>query len=245
MKILVPIKRVVDPYAKVRPKADGSGIDLDGIKFEINPFDEIALEEAVRLKEQGIATSIQVISIGPVETQEQLRKALAMGADEAILVESTQEWDSLGIAGELAAWTSELAPQLILMGKQATDDDNNQAAQMLSAKLDWPLACYASKVTVSGSTVTVARETDLGEETVEMVLPAVISTDLRLNEPRYIALPAIIKARSKPLQTATAKTSPTLRTKVTHFAAPAPRAAGRIVGSTDELVAALKERGVL
>jgi electron transfer flavoprotein beta subunit len=245
MKILVPVKRVVDPYAKVRPLPDGSGIDTTGLKFEINPFDEIAVEEAVRQKEKNPAIEITVVSIGGPESEEQLRKALAIGADKAILIESASPFDSSGVATELAELARELQPDLILMGKQATDDDNNQAAQMLAAKLDWPQATFASKLELSAGQATVTRETDTGEETLQLSLPGVVTTDLRLNEPRYIALPGIIKARSKPLEKRQAKTSPSPKVRLLKAEAPAPRAAGRKVGSVDELVGALKERGVL
>jgi len=245
MKILVPIKRVIDPYAKVRPLADGSGIDTGGVKFEINPFDEIAVEEAVRLREKLGSVEIVVVTICGPEGEEQLRKALAMGADKAILVESSESLDSLGVAKELEAVVRELQPDLVLMGKQATDDDNNQAAQMLAARLDWPQATFASKVEVSGSTVKVTRETDDGDETLELDFPALVTTDLRLNEPRYIALPGIIKARSKPLERRPRATTATPKTKVTKYESPAPRAAGRKLGSVDELVAVLKERGAI
>lgn len=245
MKILVPIKRVVDPYAKVRPLADGSGIDTTGLKFEINPFDEIAVEEAVRMKEKDPSVEITVVTIAGVEAEEQLRKALAMGADKAILVESTEVYDSPSVAAELAALARELAPDLILMGKQATDDDNNQAGQMLAAKLDWPQATFASKVETAGSSLKVTRETDTGEETLTLPLPCLVTTDLRLNEPRYIALPGIIKARSKPLERRTPLTQSKLHTRVVKMEAPPARAAGRKVASVDELVAALKDRGAL
>lgn len=245
MKILVPVKRVVDPYAKVRPLPDGSGLDLGSVKFEINPFDEIAVEEAVRQKETDPSIEITVVSIGTAECEDQLRKALAIGADKAILIETTSVFDSPGIAGELAELAKELTPDIILMGKQATDDDCNQAAQMLAAKLDWPQATFASKVVILGQSATVTRETDSGEETLQLPLPAVITTDLRLNEPRYIALPGIIKARSKPLERRAAKTSPSPKTRITFMEAPAARAAGRKVANVDELVTALKERGAL
>jgi electron transfer flavoprotein beta subunit len=245
MKVLVPVKRVVDPYAKVKPLPDGSGVDTSGLKFEINPFDEIAVEEAVRLKEKGVVTEIIAVSIGAAQCEEQLRKVLAMGADKAILIESSEEWDSPSVAAELAALAQELAPDLILMGKQATDDDNNQAGQMLAAKLDWPQATFASKIEASGGSISVTRETDSGEEILSLTLPAIVTTDLRLNEPRYIALPGIIKARSKPLEKRAAKTTPNLKTRVVKVEAPPARAAGKRVGSVDELVAALKDRGVL
>ena len=245
MKILVPIKRVVDPYAKVRPLADGSGIDTTGLKFEINPFDEIAVEEAVRMREKNSSVEITALSIGGAECEDQLRKALAMGADKAILIETSDPMDSTVVASELAAAASELKPDLILMGKQATDDDNNQAGQMLAAKLDWPQATFAAKVEASGSSVTVTRETDTGDETLELPLPAVVTTDLRLNEPRYIALPGIIKARSKSLEKRGRFTSATPKTRGTKMEAPPARQAGKKVGSVDELVSALREKGAL
>ncbi len=245
MKILVPIKRVVDPYAKVRPLSDGSGIDTTGLKFEINPFDEIAVEEAVRQKEKNPAVDITVVSIGGGEAEEQLRKALAIGADRAILVESSISLDSPGVAAELAALAAELQPDLILMGKQATDDDCNQAGQMLAAKLDWPQATFASHLELGSGKATVTRETDTGEEVLELPLPAVVTTDLRLNEPRYIGLPGIIKARNKPLEKRAPKTSSSPKTRMVKAEAPPARAAGRKVGSVQELVSALRERGVL
>jgi electron transfer flavoprotein beta subunit len=245
MKILVPIKRVVDPYAKVRPLPDGSGIDTSGVKFEINPFDEIAVEEAVRLREKTPDIEITVVTIGSGESEEQLRKALAMGADKAILIETDQSFDSPAVAKELAELALELQPDMILMGKQATDDDCNQAGQMLAAKLDWPQATFASKVEITGSSARVTRETDTGEETLELDLPCVVTADLRLNEPRYIALPGIIKARSKPLERRTPKTSPAPKTRLLKMEAPAPRSAGKRVANVGELVTALKERGAL
>ncbi len=245
MKILVPIKRVVDPYAKVKPLGDGSGIDTGGMQFAINPFDEIAVEEAVRLREKDPAVEITVVSIGAGECEEQLRKALAMGADKALLVETSEVYDSPSVAAELAALALELSPDLILMGKQATDDDCNQVGQMLAARLDWPQATFASKVEIVPGGLRVTRETDTGEETFELPLPAVVTADLRLNEPRYIALPGIIKARSKPLDRRPPLTEPRLRTKTVAYSAPPARAAGRKVASVDELVAALRERGAL
>lgn len=245
MKILVPIKRVVDPYAKVRPLADGSGLDTAGAKFEINPFDEIAVEEAVRLREKQPGIEIVAVTIGGAECVDQLRKALAMGADKAILIETSQAYDSPSVAKELMALVAELQPDLVLMGKQATDDDNNQAAQMLAALLGWPQATFASKVELGSGTVKVTRETDTGEETLELDLPALVTTDLRLNEPRYIALPGIIKARSKPLEQRPPSTTPSPKTRVVKVASPPARAAGQRVGSVDELVAVLKQRGAL
>ena len=245
MKVMVPIKRVVDPYAKVRPLADGSAVDTTGAKFEINPFDEIAVEEAVRLKEKGIATEIVVVSIGKSESEEQLRKALAIGADRAILLETDMVTDSSVIAECLKQIVSTEQPALILMGKQATDDDANQAGQMLAAKLGWPIATFAAKVEVNGTNVSVTRETDTGEQVVEFVTPAIITTDLRLNEPRYVALPGIIKARSKPLIRQAITTESCSKVNMTHVESPPSRPVGRKVGNVAELAAAIKERGVL
>lgn len=245
MRILVPVKRVVDPYAKVKPLGDGSGIDTSGVKFEVNPFDEIALEEAVRIKERDASTEVIAVSIGASECEEQLRKALAIGADKAILVETSDAYDSPSVAKELEALVRQLQPDLILMGKQATDDDCNQVGQMLAARLDWPQATFASKIEVSGSSVKVTRETDTGEEVLDLPLPALITADLRLNEPRYIALPGIIKARSKPLEKRAPLTTPVLKTRRIKVESPPPRAAGQKVGSVEELVAALQAKGVL
>lgn len=245
MKILVPVKRVVDPYAKVKPLPDGSGIDTNGVKFEVNPFDEIALEEAVRIKEKDAGVTVVAVSIGAAECEEQLRKALAMGADQAILIETAAEYDSLGIAKELEAVVRQENPDVVLMGKQATDDDNNQAGQMLAARLDWPQATFAAKIEVNGGTLKVTRETDSGEEVLDLATPCLITTDLRLNEPRYIALPGIIKARSKPLEKRPAATTSAPKTKMVKVEAPPARAAGKRVSSVDELVSALKDKGVL
>jgi electron transfer flavoprotein beta subunit len=245
MKVMVPIKRVVDPYAKVRPLSDGSAVDTTGVKFEINPFDEIAVEEAVRLKERGIATEVVVVSIGRSECEEQLRKALAIGADRAILLETDAVLDSSLVASILKSAVETEAPALVLMGKQATDDDSNQAGQILAAKLKWPIATFAAKVEISGSTVTVTRETDTGEQVVELSTPAVVTTDLRLNEPRYVALPGIIKARSKPLEKQTVSDVASVKLKTIAVETPAARPAGRKVGSVSELASAIKERGVI
>lgn len=245
MVILVPVKRVVDPYAKVRPLPDGSALDLSGQKFEINPFDEIAMEEAVRLKERDASVQITAVSIGTAEWEEQLRKALAMGADRAVLIETDQPFDPPAVATELAAYIAAQGADLVLMGKQATDDDANQVAQILAAKLNWPQATFAAKVTISGNVATVVRETDTGEETLELDLPAVITTDLRLNEPRYIALPGIIKARSKPLDRVAPTHAPSPKTRVLSVTSPPARAAGRKVADVDELVSLLRDRGVL
>src|SRR6185503_11328900 len=213
MKILVTVKRVVDPFAKVRPLPDGTGIDTSGVKFEINPFDEIALEEAVRIKEKNPSTEIVAIAIGGPECEDQLRKALAIGADSAILIEASAEWDSPAIAKELEALVRELSPDIVLMGKQGSDDDNGQVGGMLAARLDWPQASFASKIDISPTSAIVTRETDTGEETLELSLPCLVTADLRLNEPRYVALPGIIKARSKPLEKRAPKTTPQTKTK--------------------------------
>ena len=245
MKILVPVKRVIDPYAKVKPLADGSGLDVAGVKFDINPFDEIAVEEAVRMKEADPGVHITVVSIGASECEEQLRKALAIGADEAVLIETDDTLDSFVVANELEFVVRQLNPDLVLMGKQATDDDCNQAGQMLAARLGWPQATFACKVERGAGNLRVTRETDTGEETLELPLPCLVTTDLRLNEPRYIALPGIIKARSKPLTKQQRATQAQPKTRVVRLVSPPPRPAGRMVGSVDELVVALKERGAL
>jgi len=200
MKVLVAIKRVVDFNVKVRVKADGSGVETTNVKMSMNPFDEIAVEEAVRLKESGAATEIVVVSCGVQACQETLRTALAIGADRAILVETDVELQPLAVAKLLKAIVDKEQPQLVILGKQAIDDDSNQVGQMLAALLDWPQAAFASKVEVDGGRLRVKREVDGGLETVEMSLPAVVTTDLRLNEPRYAALPNIMKAKKKPLE---------------------------------------------
>jgi electron transfer flavoprotein beta subunit len=245
MKILVPVKRVIDPYAKVRTLPDGSGIDLGGIKFEVNPFDEIAVEQAVRFKESGRATEVIVVSIGGQECEEQLRKALAMGADRAILIESPSPLDSPGVAAELAALARELAPDLVLMGKQGTDDDSNQAGQMLAARLGWPQITFVAKLETEGGAVRAVRETDTGEESVEAPLPAVVTVDLRLNEPRYIPLPGIIKARTKPLDRRPVAVGLAPKTRTLRVDPVPARPPGRRVGSVDELVAELRARGAI
>ena len=201
MKILVPIKRVVDYNVKVRVKPDGSGVDTANVKMSMNPFDEIAVEEAVRLRERGIATEIVAVSCGAQACQETLRTALAIGANSAILVQSDVELQPLAVAKLLAAVVARESPGLVILGKQAIDDDANQVGQMLAALLDWPQATFASKVDIAGGTATVKREVDGGLETVEMALPGVVTTDLRLNEPRYATLPNIMKAKKKPLDT--------------------------------------------
>jgi electron transfer flavoprotein beta subunit len=244
MRILCPIKRVVDPYAKVQALSDGSGIDAAGAKYDINPFDEIALEEAVQIRERLGSAEIIAVSIGQAESEDQLRKALAMGADRAILITIDGSTDSLGIAKLLKGVVEELSPDLVLMGKQATDDDNNQAAQMLAGMLGWPQATFASKIEIAPNSAIVTRETDEGEEILEVKLPAVATADLRLNQPRYIALPAIMKARNKPLEKRVgAATAP--RTKTVRYDAPPPRQAGVKVGSVEELISKLKSLGAL
>jgi electron transfer flavoprotein beta subunit len=249
MKLLVPVKRVIDYNVKPRVKADGTGVDLANVKMSMNPFDEIAVEEAIRLKEKGVATEIVVVSIGPAKAQETLRTALAMGADRAILVTSETEVEPLAVAKILAKVAQEEQPGLVILGKQAIDDDSNQTGQMLAALLAWPQGTFASKVEVEGSdAVNVTREVDGGLETVRLKLPAVVTTDLRLNEPRYASLPNIMKAKSKPLAQKTpadygVDTAPRLTTlKVTE---PAKRSAGIKVGSVDELIDKLRETGVV
>jgi electron transfer flavoprotein beta subunit len=201
MKILVPVKRVVDANVKVRVKSDGTGVELANVKMAMNPFDEIAVEEAMRLKEAGVATEIVAVSCGSAACQETLRTALALGADRAILVETGAELQPLAVAKLLKALAAKESPQAIIMGKQAIDDDNNQTGQMLAALLGWPQATFASKVKIEGGQAQVTREVDGGLETVAIRLPAVITTDLRLNEPRYVTLPNIMKAKKKPLET--------------------------------------------
>jgi electron transfer flavoprotein beta subunit len=201
MKVLVPVKRVVDYNVKVRVKSDGTGVDIANVKMSMNPFDEIAVEEAVRLKEKGVVTEIIAVSCGDAKCQETLRTAMAIGADRGILVETTEELQPLAVAKLLKALVDKEAPQLIILGKQAIDDDANQTGQMLAALADLPQATFASKVEVSGDNVNVTREVDGGLETISLTLPAVITTDLRLNEPRYVTLPNIMKAKKKQLDT--------------------------------------------
>jgi electron transfer flavoprotein beta subunit len=243
MKVLVPVKRVVDFNVKVRVKPDGSGVDLANVKMSMNPFDEIAVEEAVRLKERGIATEIVAISCGVTACQETLRTALALGADRAILVESTADLQPLAVAKLIAAIAKKESPQLVLLGKQAIDDDANQVGQMVAALLDWPQATFASKLDIADGKASVKREVDGGLETVEIGLPAVVTTDLRLNEPRYATLPNILKANKKPLETVTPEglgvdVAPRLATvKVEE---PAKRVGGGKVASVAELVDKLR-----
>jgi electron transfer flavoprotein beta subunit len=201
MKVLVPVKRVVDYNVKVRVKSDGSGVDIANVKMSMNPFDEIALEEAVRLKEAGKVTEVVAVSVGVTQCQETIRTGLAIGADRGILVETAVETEPLAVAKLIKALAEKEQPQLIILGKQAIDDDSNQTGQMVAALLGWPQATFASKVVVEDGKVTVTREVDGGLETVALSLPAVITTDLRLNEPRYVTLPNIMKAKKKPLET--------------------------------------------
>jgi len=203
MKLLVPVKRVIDYNVKVRVKPDGSAVETANVKMSMNPFDEIAVEEAVRLREKGIATEVVAVSCGLAACQETLRTALAIGADRAILVETDVELQPLAVAKLLKALVDKEQPRLVILGKQAIDDDANQTGQMLAALLDWPQATFASKVDVAGDSITVKREVDGGLETIAMNLPAIVTTDLRLNEPRYATLPNIMKAKKKPLETTT------------------------------------------
>jgi electron transfer flavoprotein beta subunit len=248
MKLLVPVKRVIDYNVKPRVKSDGTGIDLANVKMSMNPFDEIAVEEAIRLKEKGAATEIVAVSIGPAKAQETLRTALAMGADRAILVQTDAEVEPLAVAKILKKIAEEEQPGMIILGKQAIDDDSNQTGQMLAALLGWGQGTFASKVEVDGESVNVTREVDGGLETVKLKLPAVITTDLRLNEPRYASLPNIMKAKSKPLAQKTPDdygidTAPRLTTlKVVE---PPKRSAGVKVGSVGELIDKMRETGVL
>ena len=247
MKILVPVKRVIDYNVKPRVKADGSGVDLANVKMSMNPFDEIAVEEALRIKEAGKAEEVIAVSIGPAKATETLRTALAMGADRAILVQTDDEVEPLAVAKILKAIYEEEQPGLVILGKQAIDDDSNQTGQMLAALLDWPQGTFASKVELVGNGLNVTREVDGGLETVALSTPAVVTTDLRLNEPRYASLPNIMKAKSKPLVTKSpgdygVDVAPRLETlKVNE---PPKRSAGIKVGSIDELVGKLKALGV-
>ena len=247
MKILVPVKRVIDYNVKPRVKSDGSGVDLANVKMSMNPFDEISVEEAIRLKEAGTAEEIVAVSIGPAKAQETLRTALAMGADRAILVETDDEVEPLGVAKILKAIVDEEQPGLVILGKQAIDDDSNQTGQMLAALLGRPQGTFANELTVEGDSVTVKREVDGGLETVKLDLPAVITTDLRLNEPRYASLPNIMKAKKKPLDSKTpgdygVDIAPRLKTLT--VSEPPVRQAGIKVEDVDALVAKLKEMGI-
>ncbi|MEP3439330.1 MAG: electron transfer flavoprotein subunit beta/FixA family protein [Hoeflea sp.] len=249
MKILVPVKRVVDYNVKIRVKPDGSGVDLANVKMSMNPFDEIAIEEALRLREAGKATEVIAVSIGPAKAEETLRTALAMGADRAILVEADTLVEPLAVAKILKAIVGEESPDLVILGKQAIDDDANQTGQMLSALLGWSQATFASKVEIGDGTADVTREVDGGLQTISVKLPAIVTTDLRLNEPRYASLPNIMKAKKKPLDKKTAAdygVDIAARLEVIKTEEPGGRKAGVKVGSVAELVDKLKnEAGVL
>jgi electron transfer flavoprotein beta subunit len=249
MKVLVPVKRVIDYNIKARVKSDQSGVDLANVKMSMNPFCEIAVEEAVRLLEKGVATEVVAVSIGPVQAQETIRTALAMGADRGILIQTDADPEPLEVAKLLAAVAKAEQPRLILMGKQAIDGDNNAVGQMLSALLDWPQATFASKIEVTGDTVRVTREVDGGLQTLELDLPAVVTADLRLNEPRYASLPNIMKAKRKTIDVKSPDDFGGMtegRLKVLKVTEPPKRVAGVKVETAAELVAKLKtEAGVI
>ena len=252
MKVLVPVKRVIDYNVKVRVKADGSGVDLANVKMSMNPFDEIAVEEAIRLKEAGKAEEVVVVSIGVKQAQETLRTALAMGADRAILVVAAddvhQDIEPLAVAKILKAIVDEEKPGLVLAGKQAIDNDMNATGQMLSALLGWSQATFASEVKVDGDSAVVTREVDGGLQTIKVKMPAIITVDLRLNEPRYASLPNIMKAKKKPLDEKTAAdfgVDVTPRLEIVKTSEPEARSAGEMVADVDTLVAKLKEKGIV
>ncbi|MCG4261501.1 electron transfer flavoprotein subunit beta/FixA family protein [Acetobacter senegalensis] len=249
MKILVPVKRVVDYNVKVRVKTDGSGVDLSGVKMSMNPFDEIALEEAVRLKEKGLATEVVAVSAGVGQARDTLRTALAMGADRAILVETSTDVNEdlvpLAVAKILAKLVETEKPDLVIMGKQAIDNDMNATGQMLAALLGWGQATFASQVEIADGSVTVTREVDGGLQTLRVGLPAVVTADLRLNEPRYVSLPNIMKAKKKPLEEKKISdmgVDITPRLQVVRTVEPAQRSAGVRVNSVDELIEKLKNQ---
>jgi electron transfer flavoprotein beta subunit len=243
MKVLVPVKRVVDYNVKVRVKSDGSGVDIANVKMSMNPFDEIAVEEAMRLKEAGKVTEVIAVSCGVTQCQETLRTAMAIGADRAVLVETDVELQPLAVAKLLKALADKEQPQLIILGKQAIDDDSNQTGQMLAALLGWPQATFASKVVIADGKATVTREVDGGLETIALTLPAIVTTDLRLNEPRYVTLPNIMKAKKKKLEVvkpADLGVDVTPRLKTLKVVEPAKRTAGIVVKDVATLVAMLK-----
>ncbi|UUL82022.1 electron transfer flavoprotein subunit beta/FixA family protein [Sphingomonas qomolangmaensis] len=247
MKVVVPVKRVLDYNVKPRVKADGTGVDLANVKMSMNPFDEIAVEEALRLREKGAATEVIVVSIGEPKSQDTLRTALAMGADRAILITHEGGVEPLGVAKLLAKVVEEEQPGLVILGKQAIDDDNNQTGQMLAALLGWAQGTFASKVEIDGERVKVTREVDGGLETLDLKMPAIVTTDLRLNEPRYASLPNIMKAKSKPLANKTPAdygVDVTARLSVVSVEEPPKRQAGAKVADVDELVMKLKAMGV-
>jgi electron transfer flavoprotein beta subunit len=249
MKVLVPVKRVVDYNVKVRVKPDGSGVDLANVKMSMNPFDEIAVEEAIRMKEAGTASEIVVVSIGPQQAQETLRTGLAMGADRGILVKTDTALEPLAVAKILKGVVEAEAPGLVILGKQAIDDDANQTGQMLAALLGWSQATFASKIEISGDSAEVTREVDGGLQTVKVTMPAIVTTDLRLNEPRYASLPNIMKAKKKPIDEKTVEdygVDPTPRLTVVKTEEPASRKAGVMVADVAELVSKLRnEAGVI
>jgi electron transfer flavoprotein beta subunit len=249
MKVLVPIKRVVDYNVKIRVKADQTGVDLANVKMSMNPFDEIGVEEAIRLKEKGVATEIVAVSVGPQECQETIRTALAMGADRGILVKVGHEVEPLTVAKILAGVAKAEAPQLIILGKQAIDDDSNQTGQMLAQLLGWPQGTFASKVAIEGGKADVTREVDGGLQTVRLNLPAIVTTDLRLNEPRYASLPNIMKAKKKPIDEKAPGdygVDPAPRLKTLKVSEPPKRKGGSKVKTVQELVEKLKnEAGVI
>lgn len=243
MKIMVAVKRVADANVSIRVKPDGTGVDLANVKMSMNPFDEIAVEEAIRLREAGKATEIVVVSIGPEAAQETIRSALAMGADRGVLLTSDRKVEPLSVAKALAAVARLESPDLILLGKQAIDDDSNQTAQMLSALLDWGQATFASKITVLDGSVEVEREVDAGLQVLETRLPAIVSVDLRLNQPRYASLPNVMKAKKKPIEIKALSElgiDDTPRLTVLSVEAPASRKAGVMLNNVDELVSTLK-----
>ena len=243
MKVLVPVKRVVDYNVKVRVKSDGSGVDIANVKMSMNPFDEIALEEATRLKEGGKVSEVVAVSVGVAQCQETLRTGMAIGADRGVLVETAVETEPLAVAKIIKALADKEQPQLIILGKQAIDDDSNQTGQMVAALLGWPQATFASKVVLDDGKVTVTREVDGGLETVSLNLPAVITTDLRLNEPRYVTLPNIMKAKKKPLETIKPEdlgVDVTPRLKTLKVVEPAKRSAGVKVPDVATLVQKLR-----
>jgi electron transfer flavoprotein beta subunit len=247
MKILVPVKRVIDYNVKPRVKADGTGVDLANVKMSMNPFDEIAVEEAIRLKEKGAATEIVAVSVGPAKAQETLRTALAMGADRAILIETDEEVEPLAVAKILKAIADEEAPGLVILGKQSISDDSNQTGQMLAALMGRPQGTFANTVEVDGDHVIVKREVDGGLQTVKLAMPAIVTTDLRLNEPRYASLPNIMKAKQKPLAVKTAGdygVDLTPRLKTLKVAEPPVRQAGEKVADVAALVEKVKALGI-
>ena len=249
MKILVPVKRVIDYNVKIRVKSDGSGVDFANVKMSMNPFDEIAVEEALRLKEKGLASEVVAVSVGATQAQETIRTALAMGADRGILVDvGAAQVEPLAVAKILKAIVETEMPELVILGKQAIDDDCNQTGQMLAALLGWPQGTFASKLLVEGGAALVTREIDGGLETVKLRLPAIVTTDLRLNEPRYASLPNIMKAKRKPIDTrkpADYGVDIAPRLEILRTEEPPKRQAGRKIGSAGELVSALKAQGVL